>query len=159
MSANNVTYHVAFVIGNDLPSNSVIDLFMPDVPGFLFLPGANFKCLVSYNNITDSPRTCSSNTSQKSVRVFTVQPIKSSSILKISLVDCCSNPYNTRPTSFPGIQTSTSTFNLIEYLDTALPVAGFTTIPVKSQSVIRGSNTNSQSNIWNVNFEQVQPID
>ncbi len=159
MTANNVTYHVIFVIGNDLPSNGIVDLFMPQVPGFLFVPGTSFKCLITYNNVTDSSRNCSFNSSKKSVRVLIVQPLTRSTVLKISVVDCCSNPFNTRPTSFPGIQTSTSTFNLIEFLDTALPVSGFVSIPVKSQSVIRGSDMNSQSNIWNVNFEQTQVID
>jgi hypothetical protein len=159
VAANNVTYFVTFVIGNDIPLNGIVDVFMPVTRSFLFAPGTDFKCLITYGSVTDSPRTCSVNISQKSVRVFTGQPISSLTQIKLTLQDCCSNPFSTRPTSLLGIQTLTAGLNMIEYLDTSLPVGGFVEIGLKSQSVMRVSDTNSQSNVWSVNFEQVQAID
>ncbi len=159
VAANNVTYFVTFVVGNDVPLNGIVDVFMPMTRPFLFAPGSDFKCLITHGSVTDSLRTCSVNINQKSVRVFTVQSIPSLTQIKLTLQDCCSNPFNTRPTSLPGIQTLTAGLNTIEYLDTSLPVSGFVEIGLKSQSVMRVSDTNSQSNVWSVNFEQVQVID
>ena len=110
VGVKNVSFMISFKVMNSLKNNSVVDFYFPSKGTFVI--GSNFSCNLNSNN-TSSAINCTYELLKRLIHVYLPASVPSSTILNFTITDCYTSPSNTRPISFPSIQTLTSSSNLV----------------------------------------------